>query len=104
SLTTLNLYGRSSGGGRTFLAQTFINSEGRFVFDSANLVREIQQVLLGTRDFERYELRIPTSNSVPPDRPELALLSASISVALFHDAGAGEMAPVAYLTVTPTDG
>lgn len=103
-IRTLDLYGVSSEEALVLLARASRDDRGRFVFRSDLLAREIQRTLLEDHTFDHFEIRIPAPATTPDDQSELALLTASISAVLFHDTGAAENAPVAYLTLTPIDG
>lgn len=103
-IRSLDLYGLTTEGGLVLLARSNLDEEGRFIFRSDLLAREIQTALLGTRTYEQFELRIPMPDTTPTDQSEIAMLPASLSVALLYDAESGELSPTAHLTLTPIDG
>lgn len=104
SIRTLDLYGITAEGALVLLARGNLGDDGRFVFQSDVLAREIQSTLLGDRIYESFELRIPAPVTVSDEQTVTERLSASISAVLLYGTGTGDEAPTAYLTITPIDG
>ncbi len=100
-LRVLDLYGIVEGGGGVLLSRGNLDDDGRFVFRSSVLAREIQGFLLGRRTFQHFELRAPSPATTPNDLSELGLLPATINTILLFDTSAAERAPSASLTITP---
>lgn len=101
-ITTLDLYATLDDGRVVILDRAEIDDEGRFVFDAANIALELQRVLLGTREIEHFEIRVPVGGGTFGET-NVATVQASIDAQIFYDSNAAEKAPAGYLTITPID-
>lgn len=105
TLRTLDLYAVTLEGNSTLLARNTLNEEGQFVFDSQILARAFQEMLVGSQRFERFEIRIPipNPNAAPGTQGEMQFYYTSLNPVVLFDTGAGDRAPIGYLTITPID-
>lgn len=101
-ITSVDLYGALGDDRFIPLASAELDSKGRFIFDNLRLAQELQRVLLGTRTFEHFEIRLPVGQGSFAES-NAGTVQGSISVQLFYDTTAAEKAPEGFLTVTPLD-
>lgn len=101
-VTTLDLYAAVEDDRYVLVDRTELDDEGRFIFDGTSVALELQRVLLGTREIERFEIRLPVGQGTFGET-NIAAVQGSINALLFFDSGAPDKAPQAYLTVTPFD-
>lgn len=101
-ITSLDLYGILDDDRLALIDRAEMDSEGRFIFDGASLAGELQRILLGTRSFDRFELRLPVGQGSFGETGT-AIVQGSIDVQLFYDTSSVEYAPGGFVTVTPID-
>lgn len=95
SLERLDLVGITETGETVGIERATLD-KGAFTFRSGTLRRELQNVLLGTRTFTRFELR-------PPITPGTASILNTLDALILYHTSDGEHVPAAVLTVTPLD-
>lgn len=98
----LDLYGIEGTDRIVLLDRAKIDSRGRFVFEGNGFASELQRIILGTRTFDRYELRLPLGQGSFGEA-NISTVQGSIDLLLFFDTGAELHAPTGLLTVTPLD-
>lgn len=101
-VTTLDLYGILEDDRLVLIDRADIDEQGRFIFEGSGLASEMQAVLLGTRAFDRFELRLPVGQATFGESALSAVLG-SASVQLFYEISAEERSPMGFFTVTPLD-
>ncbi len=101
-ITTLDLYGVMEGERLVLIDRADVDADGRFIFDGSGLAAEMQRVLLGTRSFDRFELRLPVGQGSSGQTTPADVLG-SIDVQLFYDMSVAERAPAGFFTITPLD-
>ena len=101
-ITTLDLYGILEDDGLVLIDRAELDSDGRFRFAGTNLAGELQGALLGTRSFDRFELRLPVGQGSFGETGTAAV-QGSIDVQLFFGTNSLETSPAAFVTVTPLD-
>lgn len=87
AINQLDLYGVTDAEEAIAIERASLDTTGVFTFQSGELRRQFQQIILGERTFERFELRIPLS-------------AVTINALTFYDTGVAERAPVALFTLT----
>lgn len=101
-ITSLDLYGILDDDRLALIDRAELDSEGRFIFDGVSLAGELQRILLGTRSFDHFELRLPVGQGSFGETG-LGIVQGSIDVQLFYDTNSIEYAPAGFVTVTPID-
>lgn len=108
-ISTLDLYGIEEDGSFRPIERANLDADGRFIFEgrdpfpgSRGIAVELQAAQLGTRTYDRFELRLPLEQGAFGD-PRLPPDLSSINVQLFYDENSGERAPAGFFTVTPLD-
>ena len=101
-IATLDLYAVVEDGREVILDRAELDDQGRFIFDGTSIALELQRVLLGTREIDYFEIRIPVGAGTFGD-PNVARVQASIDAQIFYETDAEEKSPSGFLTITPID-
>ena len=104
-LRTLDLYSRFPGDSvYARAAQSTMDDQGRFVFESRALAHIIQESITETENLV-FEIRMPDSRNLstllPSDQAGYYYYHNSLNPMLFYDADAGDQAPAGFITLTP---
>ena len=101
-IATLDLYATVEDGRLVVLDRAELDDQGRFIFDGTAIALELQRVLLGAREIDHFEIRIPVGSGTFGGS-NISPVQGSIDAQIFYDSNEPDKAPAGYLTITPID-